>query len=156
VNNKWDVKVADFGLSRFNTDSNMATLTKMRGTFAYCAPEVYFGQHYATKSDIYSMGVVVWELVTRTIAGKYERPYAEFKHLQFDFQIIIQTAKKGLRPTFPPTAPEGFKKLFQDLVAAEAADRPECDEILKRLNALETEWKANQAEWEKLRTVPQK
>jgi len=38
VNEKWEVKVCDFGLSRFNTGSNLETLVKMRGTFAYCAP----------------------------------------------------------------------------------------------------------------------
>lgn len=41
--------------------------------------------------------------------GHYERPFAEFKNLQFDFQIIIQTAKKGLRPTIPESCPEVLK-----------------------------------------------
>jgi hypothetical protein len=35
--------------------------------------------------------------VARARAESYQRPFAEYKHLKFDFQIIIQTAKKGLR-----------------------------------------------------------
>lgn len=56
VNEKWEVKVCDFGLSRFNTGSNLETLVKMRGTFAYCSPEVYFGEQFSTKSDVYRYG----------------------------------------------------------------------------------------------------
>jgi len=151
VTKKWQTKVADFGLSRFNTDSNLQTLVKMRGTFAYCAPEVYFGEQFGTKSDIYSIGVVIWELATRCVKGHYERPYAEFKNLQFDFQIIIQTAKKGLRPTLDPNIPQGFKDLITVLLSHEASKRPECDGILKSLEDLESQYQGNKADWDKLK-----
>jgi len=67
VNEQWHVKVGDFGLSRFNTDTAKATLAKMRGTFAYCAPEVYFGEPFSIKSDVFSIAVVLWELIVRVI-----------------------------------------------------------------------------------------
>lgn len=38
VNKQFNVKVGDFGTSRFNTETQKETLAKMRGTFAYCAP----------------------------------------------------------------------------------------------------------------------
>lgn len=148
VNEKWEVKVCDFGLSRFNTGSNLETLVKMRGTFAYCAPEVYFGEQFSTKSDVYSLGMVFWELVTRCILGHYERPFAEFKNLHFDFQIIIQTAKKGLRPTIPESCPEGWKNLIKDCFDHSAEKRPGCGEILKKLEELEKEYKTNTPSWD--------
>lgn len=148
VNDKWDVKVCDFGLSRFTTGTNLETLMKMRGTFAYCAPEVYFGEQFSTKSDVYSLGIVFWELVTRCIMGHYERPFAEFKNLQFDFQIIIQTAKKGLRPTIPESCPEGWKNLMKECVDPSSDKRPSCKEILVKLDELEKDWKANESQWE--------
>jgi serine/threonine protein kinase len=43
VTDDWKIKVADFGLSRFDTAEALETLKQMRGTFAYCAPESYFG-----------------------------------------------------------------------------------------------------------------
>lgn len=156
VNDKWEVKVCDFGLSRFNTGSNLETLVKMRGTFAYCAPEVYFGEQFSTKSDVYSIGMVFWELVTRCILGRYERPFAEFKNLHFDFQIIIQTAKKGLRPTIPETCPEGWKQLIRDCFDHSTEKRPSCAEILVRLDELYNEWQANQDAWEKMKVIENK
>ena len=45
--------MCDFGLSRFNTGSNMSTLQRLRGTYAYCAPEVYNTEQFSTKSDVY-------------------------------------------------------------------------------------------------------
>eukprot|EP01111_Echinosteliopsis_oligospora_P005792 TRINITY_DN1946_c0_g1_i1.p1 TRINITY_DN1946_c0_g1~~TRINITY_DN1946_c0_g1_i1.p1 ORF type:complete len:635 (+),score=133.12 TRINITY_DN1946_c0_g1_i1:356-2260(+) len=151
VNDKWEVKVCDFGLSRFNTGSNVDTLVKMRGTFAYCSPEVYFGEQFSTKSDVYSIGMVLWELVTRCITGRYERPFAEFKNLQFDFQIIIQTAKKGLRPTIPPTCPEGFVSLIKECFDHSPDKRPSCTEIYEKLLVLKEDWQANTTKWESTR-----
>lgn len=149
VNEKWEVKVCDFGLSRFNTGSNLETLVKMRGTFAYCAPEVYFGEQFSTKSDVYSIGMVFWELVSRCILGRYERPFAEFKNLHFDFQIIIQTAKKGLRPTIPESCPEGWKTLIRDCFDHTMEKRPSCGEILTRLDELYKDWESHRDTWEK-------
>lgn len=154
VNEKWEVKVCDFGLSRFNTGSNLETLVKMRGTFAYCAPEVYFGEQFSTKSDVYSIGMVLWELLVRCIYGRYERPFAEFKNLHFDFQIIIQTAKKGLRPTIPPTAPESFAQLIRDCLEHSTEKRPSCSEILKRLLDIQADWHANTEKWETFKSKP--
>jgi len=155
VNEKWEVKVCDFGLSRFNTGSNLETLGKMRGTFAYCAPEVYFGEQFSTKSDVYSIGMVLWELVVRCITGRYERPFAEFKNLQFDFQIIIQTAKKGLRPTIPPTCPPGFSQLIRECFDHSTEKRPSCAEILQKLAVLQTDWQQNTEAWEKTKVKPE-
>lgn len=84
------------GLSRFLRDGKQSTLGKLRGTYAYCAPEVYFGEQYSAKSDIYSLGIITWEIVVRCLKGVYERPYSEYNHIAFDFQIILQTAKVSI------------------------------------------------------------
>jgi serine/threonine protein kinase len=48
------IKVCDFGLSRFtNGEHNLATLGKLRGTYAYTAPELYYGATFTPKSDVY-------------------------------------------------------------------------------------------------------
>ena len=39
----------------------------MRGTYAYISPEVYFGQSFTPKSDVYAFAIVAWELVTKCI-----------------------------------------------------------------------------------------
>lgn len=63
VTKDWRVKVCDFGLSRSVNKGNLETFKKLRGTFAYCAPEVFRGESCTAKSDVFSMGIVVWELM---------------------------------------------------------------------------------------------
>jgi serine/threonine protein kinase len=53
VDDSFNVKVADFGLARFQTPDNNRTLTQLRGTYAYLAPECYAGEAFTTKSDVY-------------------------------------------------------------------------------------------------------
>ena len=67
------VKVADFGLSRSKMgEADMSTnmscspmMTGMAGTFHWMAPEVLMSSQYTHKADIYSFGIVLWEIVTR-------------------------------------------------------------------------------------------
>eukprot|EP01119_Soliformovum_irregulare_P008211 TRINITY_DN2129_c0_g1_i1.p1 TRINITY_DN2129_c0_g1~~TRINITY_DN2129_c0_g1_i1.p1 ORF type:complete len:803 (+),score=234.55 TRINITY_DN2129_c0_g1_i1:116-2410(+) len=148
VNDKFGLKVGDFGLSRFNTDTAKETLNKMVGTFAYCAPEVYHNVPFTTKCDVYSIVVCLWEMVYRCIYGEYQRPYQEYPHLQFDFQIIIQTAKKKVRPTIPPTCPEELAQLMRDGWNPEGSVRPTCKEVIAKLDAFEKDYEANKETWD--------
>lgn len=154
VTQDWKIKVCDFGLSRFDVAENMQTMCKMRGTMAFCAPEVYEGQRFTPKSDIYSLGMVLWEMVVRTIKGKYEQPYSEYPHLVFDFQIIIQAAQKDLRPTVPPTAPQALRELIQKCFSKKADDRPCSTELLTAIKKIKEDWEANKEEWQKAIVAP--
>ena len=87
------MKVCDFGLSRYlRLSADDSTLHKMRGTYAYSAPEVYFGEKYSTKSDVFSTGVILWEIVSRVVTGNYQRPFKEFK---IDFPNNHRVSKEG-------------------------------------------------------------
>jgi len=154
VNDQWHLKVGDFGLSRFNTDTQKETLGKMRGTFAYCAPEVYFGEKYSPKSDIFSISIVLWELVEFCIKHQYQRPYQEYPQLHFDFQIIIQTAKKGLRPTIVQGCPSMLKELIEECWNHDSEKRPTCKELLAKLEKIENDWKEHKDFWETYRLPP--
>ena len=57
---------------------------------------------------MYSLGIILWEVVNRLITGRYERPYAEYTYIHFDFQIVIQAAKKGTRPSIPRGCPREY------------------------------------------------
>jgi serine/threonine protein kinase len=39
------------------------------GTYVYAAPETYNGQGYTTKADVYSFGIILWEMAMRVITG---------------------------------------------------------------------------------------
>jgi hypothetical protein len=75
VTEDWEIRLCDFGLSRFNTGSNMQTLSKCRGTYAYLAPEIYDCDVFTTKADVYALAIALWELTYRVVTGEYLRPY---------------------------------------------------------------------------------
>eukprot|EP01133_Synstelium_polycarpum_P017451 gene17451-20822_t len=58
VDDKWTVKVADFGLSKFNCNS---VSTGMAGSPLYMAPEMLLDKEYNEKSDVYSWAITLWE-----------------------------------------------------------------------------------------------
>ena len=71
---------------------------------------------------MFALAIIVWELVNRLITGEYARPYEEHPELQFDYQIIIQTAKHGLRPTLHTSTPEPLRQLMENGWAADPSN----------------------------------
>eukprot|EP01087_Luapelamoeba_hula_P007953 TRINITY_DN1967_c0_g1_i1.p1 TRINITY_DN1967_c0_g1~~TRINITY_DN1967_c0_g1_i1.p1 ORF type:complete len:883 (+),score=141.90 TRINITY_DN1967_c0_g1_i1:59-2707(+) len=143
VDKDWNIKVADFGLARFETSKNESSLGKLRGTFLYTAPESYNKKQYTTKSDVYSYGIILWEVVTRLLEKRYVRPFSDHKNIQFDFQVIIQTAKRNLRPTIHKDCPEPFRDLMTACWDPEPASRPDFSEVLERLKNIKTVYRRN-------------
>jgi eukaryotic-like serine/threonine-protein kinase len=68
INRDGVVKVVDFGIARVMEASRTQT-GMLIGTFAYMSPEQYHGEHADERSDIWSFGVLMYELLA------YERPF---------------------------------------------------------------------------------
>ncbi|WOG89459.1 hypothetical protein DCAR_0208697 [Daucus carota subsp. sativus] len=67
LNSKFEAKVADFGLAKFFTDTNhdiTHVTTRVVGTFGYLAPEYASSGRASHKSDVFSYGVILLELIT--------------------------------------------------------------------------------------------
>jgi hypothetical protein len=75
----------------------------------------------------------MWELLNRCITGVYQKPYSEHKNLKFDFQVIVQTAKHGVRPTIPSSCPPPFVELMKKCWDADPDKRPDFTTIIKEL-----------------------
>ena len=130
VTRDYCVKVGDFGLSRFNTASNGTTLGTLCGTMSHCAPEVFTGVKFSTKSDVYSLGMVLWELAERVASGKYSAPFKEYPFITLDIQIIIQASQKHLRPTIHKDVPERFAQLIRRCWDPDPDARPTTADLL--------------------------
>jgi serine/threonine protein kinase len=130
-------KVGDFGLSRYTKPSlikalqRQDTLANLRGTYMYTAPEIYHKKDYSPASDLYSLGMIIWEMALRVMTGAYVRPYSEFPQLQFDFQIIYASAVQNIRPTIPEEMPKELNQIISDCFKGEPTERPTCADIIR-------------------------
>ncbi|KAF5458603.1 hypothetical protein F2P56_022624 [Juglans regia] len=118
VNKHWTVKICDFGLSRIMTESSMRDPASA-GTPEWMAPELIRNEPFTEKCDIFSLGVVMWELCTLS------RPWDGVP----PERVVYAVANKGSRLEIPE-GPLG--QLISDCWA-EPHERPSCEEILSRL-----------------------
>jgi len=140
-------KLADFGLSRFDTSTNLDSLKKFKGTYEYIAPEAYFNHRSTKYSDIYSVGIIMWEIFNTCVKGRYERPYAEFKNYRtLGFSILVNTALKKVRPTLP-TLPEKLGTLIQLCWHQSRSARPEIGVVLEKIDEIQEQYINNKDEW---------
>ena len=70
------VKVADFGIARAITSSTIINTTDMMGSVHYASPEQSRGGFVDEKSDIYSLGIVLYEMVTGKVPFDADNPVA--------------------------------------------------------------------------------
>ena len=77
--------------------------TKIYGVIPYVAPEVLCGESYTQKADIYSFGMISYQIITGFI------PYHEYEYDAFLASLICG----GLRPRFPTKIPKLLEELIE-------------------------------------------
>lgn len=77
------VKVADFGIARAITTSTIINTTEMMGSVHYASPEQARGGFVDERSDLYSLGIILYELATKRVPFEGDSPVAvAMKHLK--------------------------------------------------------------------------
>uniref|UniRef100_A0A8C6YPM0 Mitogen-activated protein kinase kinase kinase n=1 Tax=Nothoprocta perdicaria TaxID=30464 RepID=A0A8C6YPM0_NOTPE len=137
------VKISDFGTSKELSDKS--TKMSFAGTVAWMAPEVIRNEPVSEKVDIWSFGVVLWELLTGEI------PYKDVD----SSAIIWGVGSNSLHLPVPSTCPDGFKILMKQTWQSKPRNRPSFRQTLMHLDIAsadvlatpqETYFKS-QAEW---------
>ena len=101
-------KLCDFGLATLHslTAASLSAASSAVGTIAWSAPEVIIHGHLHSKaSDVYSMGIVFWELLTC---------YIPFQGL--DYHQILARLRNQERPTVPSSLPPGFTSDYVEIM----------------------------------------
>jgi Protein tyrosine and serine/threonine kinase len=118
-------KIGDWGSARA-TLSGSRTMTHGVGTACWLAPEVIKHARSSKFSDVYSFGIVLWELATR------EEVYQGLETTQ----IIAKVANESLRPPIPHDCP--WKEIMVRCWEENPMDRLEFDEIVDMFNIVMT------------------
>ena len=129
-------KVSDFGLSRVMADGATHLSTHTVGTITHQAPELIRTGRLSKPADVFSFGVLMWEVVT----GR--QPW---KGMMMG-EVMTAVAVDGRRLEFGAEAPREFAALARRCMAADPGARPAFDEVCAALGALEARAGALEAE----------
>ena len=109
VSRQGEVKITDFGLAKAKSNVSVSEADVVKGKFAYLSPEVVEGKEPDGRSDIYAVGIILWELLCgrKLFAGKNDND-------------TIELVRKGEIPKVAPTradVDDDLDKLIQRALA---------------------------------------
>ncbi|XP_068727464.1 uncharacterized protein [Montipora capricornis] len=118
------VKIADFGLMRHLYHDVYKVDTGKKLPVKWMAPESIFEEIFTTRSDVWSYGVVLWEIAT--LGGS---PYALKKHKE-----VLESLKSGYRLEKPDICTDRVYTLMTDCWNQDPDERPSFERLYKRLD----------------------
>ncbi len=118
------VKVMDFGVARAEFDREASTQSVQYGTQRYMAPERWLESKAGPESDVYSLGVTLWELAAGT---RFER--LPLSQVHYDGKRGEQLAELGRHTPADPRALGVLQSLLARMLAFEPRDRPSAAEV---------------------------
>ena len=107
-----DVKIVDFG---FTQSRDSETAFDVAGRSAYCAPETFAGETFDARADVFSLGVVLWELIARV--RLFKRPTDE---------LTRDALRHGHVPSLTaraPHCPDDLEDIVKKALSKSPADR---------------------------------
>src|SRR5215212_9189534 len=131
VTDSGDVKVTDFGIARAASSSTMTRTGHILGTAHYISPEQAMGEHVGLASDLYSLGVVLYEMLTGELPYDADTPLG----------IAMKHVNGHLRQPkeVDPQIPAGINAITCRLLAKDPEDRYASDaELIEDLERVAT------------------
>ncbi|XP_071956528.1 mitogen-activated protein kinase kinase kinase 7-like isoform X3 [Antedon mediterranea] len=117
------LKICDFG-----TACDIQTyMTNNKGSAAWMAPEVFEGNQYSERCDVFSWSIILWEVITR------RKPFSEIGGPAFR---IMWAVHQGKRPPLIRNLPKPIEKLMTRCWSNEPTQRPSMSEVAKIMSKL--------------------
>lgn len=119
------VKLLDFGIARMPASTSLTQTGSVLGSARYIAPEMIQGQAAEERSDVYSLGCVLYEMVTG------DPPFSGEVHAALLHQHV--TARPRPPRTLAPELPPALDALIMQILAKRAAERPSAELLVTAL-----------------------
>nr|XP_043610699.1 serine/threonine-protein kinase PCRK1-like [Erigeron canadensis] len=142
LDDQWNAKLSDFGLARLGPQEGLTHIsTKFVGTMGYAAPEYLAIGHLTSKSDVWSYGVFLYELITGRRPVDRNRPLNEQKLLEWvkpylesnNFQRIIDPRLEG---AYSLKSAQRLFFIANCCLSRDPKLRPKMSEVLEMVNQL--------------------
>ncbi|XP_062231467.1 probable serine/threonine-protein kinase At1g01540 [Phragmites australis] len=138
LDRSWNPKVSDFGLAKLlGSDSNYVT-TRVMGTFGYVAPEYASTGMLNERSDVYSFGILIMEIISGRSPVDYARPTGEVNLVEWLKNMVTNRDYEAILDPKLPEKPssKALKKAL--LVALRCVDpdsqkRPKMGHVIHML-----------------------
>ncbi|CAO4360948.1 unnamed protein product [Caenorhabditis nigoni] len=118
-------KVSDFGLAKkANSQSNDSASGKF--PIKWTAPEALRHSQFTTKSDVWSFGILLWEIFS----------FGRVPYPRIPIQDVVRYIEKGYRMEAPEGCPPEVFKVMNETWALSAQDRPSFGQVLQKLTSI--------------------
>jgi serine/threonine-protein kinase len=116
INSRGHVEITDFGLAKAVTDATMGTTGLLLGTAAYLAPEMIEDNRATPQADLYSVGIMGYEMLSGTVPFTSDNPITMvFKHVHDDVPSLASVSTDF---------PESLVSFISRLSSRDPAQRP--------------------------------
>ncbi|KAH6766160.1 protein kinase 1B [Perilla frutescens var. hirtella] len=139
----YNAKLSDFGLAKDGpTGDKSHVSTRVMGTYGYAAPEYLATGHLTTKSDVYSYGVVLLELLSGRRAIDKNRPSGEHKLVEWSRPFLANKRKvfrvmdNRLEGQYSMDVAQKVANLALRCISLEPKLRPKMEDAVKELEQL--------------------
>ncbi|KAL9259602.1 Serine/threonine/tyrosine-protein kinase HT1-like protein [Drosera capensis] len=123
IDEELHMKIADFGTAC--EEAHVDHFDDDPGTYRWMAPEMIKHKPYGRKVDVYSFGLILWEMISGSI------PYEDMTPVQAAFAV-------NLRPEFSTNCPPAMQALIEHCWSTHSEKRPEFSQIVKILDQFES------------------
>ncbi|KAK8315657.1 hypothetical protein V6Z12_D01G257900 [Gossypium hirsutum] len=144
LDSDYNAKLSDFGLARDGpTGDRSHVSTRVMGTHGYAAPEYLATGHLTAKSDIYSFGVVLLEIICGRRAIDKNKPSGEHNLVEWakpyltNKRRVFRVLDTRLQGQYSLNRVQKAAHLALHCLAKEPKSRPSMDEVVKRLEQLQ-------------------
>ena len=125
-----NVKVADFGIAKAATNSTMTNIGSVIGSVHYFSPEQAKGQSVKNNADLYSLGIVLYEMILGKVPFKGDSPISiALQHINEDIEFT---------PEEKTNVPQSIRTLIKKLTEKSPEDRYQSsEEVIEDIEYIE-------------------